>query len=115
MGKITNVYLNALRDQHLIDETNALLGDDNNPASAADVALGNQVGSEEPISSFVGNTGEVTKIYQVNADDLVGENIREVGFETKDVLQSREVVTTITKSASEVIQIRHKTTYREGV
>ena len=115
MGKITNAYLNALRDQHLIDETKALLGDDNTPAAASDVALGNQVGSVDPISSFVGNTGEVSKIYQVNSDELVGEVLREVGFTTLEVLQSREVITDITKSASEVVQIRHKTTYREGV
>ena len=115
MGKITSVYLNALRDQHLIDETKALLGDDNTPAAASDVALGNEVGSFDPISSGVGNTGEVTKIYQVNADELIGENLKEVGFTTKAVLQSREVITTITKSASEIVQIRHKTTYREGV
>ena len=115
MSKITNAYLNALRDQHLIDETKALLGDNNTPAAASDVALGNELGSFDPVSSFTGNDGEVTKIYVVNADDLVGEDLKEVGFTTKAVLQSREVITTITKSASEVVQIRHKTTYKEGV
>lgn len=112
---VTNAYLNALRDQHKIDETKALLGDDNTPPSASNTALGNQIGSFDPVSSFVGNTGEVTKIYQVNSDELIGETIREVGFTTKSVLQSRDVITDITKTANEVVQIRHKTTYRQGV
>ena len=115
MGKITNVYLNALRNQHNIDETKALLGDDNTPALATDTALGNQVGTEDPIGSFIGATGEITKIYQVGSDELVGETIREVGFTTIDLLQSRKVISDITKSSNEVIQIIHKTTYREGV
>ena len=115
MGKITIVYLNALRNQHVIDETKALLGDDSTPALDTDTTLGNQVGSEDPISSFSGGTGEVTKIYQVGSDELIGETIREVGFVTKGVLQSREVIAPIIKTANEVIQIIHKSTYSEGV
>jgi hypothetical protein len=112
---VTNAYLNALRDQHNIDETAGLIGTDNTPASPSDIALGNQVGSKAPVSSFTGNVGEITKIFQYNADDNIGDTIQEIGFTTKAVLQSREVITAITKSANEVVQIRHKTTYREGV
>ena len=111
---ITNAYLNALRDQHNIDETKAKLGTDNTPAAVTDTALGAEVGEFSPITSFTGNTGEITKIYQVAADELIGDNIQEVGFTTKAVLQSRKVITAISKSANEIIQIRHKTTY-EGV
>ena len=115
MGVITNVYLNALRNQHLTDETKALIGDDNTPAVATDESLGNQFGSKSPIQSFVGDIGEVSKIYLISSDEFVGEVIREVGFTTKELLQSREVIADITKSQNEVIQVRHKTTYRQGV
>lgn len=111
---ITNAYLNALRDQHNIDETKAKVGTDNTPATVNDIALGAEVAELTPVSSFTGNTGEITKMYQVAADELVGDVLEEVGFTTKDVLQSRKVITAITKSANEIIQIRHKTTY-EGV
>ena len=112
MGTILNVFLNKLRDNHNTNELKAKLGDDNTPVSVGDTSLGNEIGEFTPITAFIGNAGEVTKIYQVNADELVGKIVREVGFETEELLQSREVVTAITKSANEVIQIRHKTTYR---
>lgn len=112
---ITKLFLDKLRDVHNVDETKVRLGTDNTPASINDTALGNEVGDFEPISSFEGNTGEITKVYQVNADELIGENLQEIGFTTKEVLQSRNIITAISKSANEVIQIVHKTTYVEGV
>ena len=112
---ILNVFLNKLRDRHNTNETKSLLGNDNTPAVEGDSALGNLLQEFDPISSFTGNVGEITKIYQVNAGELIGDSIVEVGFTTAEVLQSRTIITPISKTANEIIQIRHKTTYRKAV
>ena len=108
---ITNEFLNELRTRHQTNETKVLLGDDNTPPAATDIALGNQLLEKTPISKFDGNVGETTNVYLVNAEELVGETIREIGFTTYDKLQSRNLTDEITKSGNEVIQIIHKTTY----